>query len=370
MVRLRIPPLLLCASVVAAQFPCAAWSQLSAATMGGTGRPHSAALVPTENDPPFNNNSMPLGEAEFMLLSESGYRMQADGTIRAPGALRPLGKMELQMDIEELQGRKRLKALIQLDMIFTKHGFKKIPAEPLAEVRRIARQNWALLPERVRADIRPFFTGPEKASMDHNIRMVRAPATWMPLIEMDLPKDMAAWPGPQSAAATGEVPAPSTIVQPNALPVPEDLSTPAAPPPLPPTPAATAPAVAAAPAQAPAPETQLPLPPTPAATATSVAATLAKATPPLPSAKPNAPSEVTVAMSQPPMSEPEPAPAPAAAAPVVEDSAALQRVRELQAAEAAARVRLIEAQAAAAAAQAAVAAAKTPASAPDRKSVV
>ncbi|MBI4386381.1 MAG: hypothetical protein HY551_03265 [Elusimicrobia bacterium] len=193
------------------------------------------AIVLSPDDPPYDHTKTPLADDDFLLLSKNGYRFQADGTIRPPGTTRPVGRSEMPLLIEELTGKQRLKAMLELDVLFNRHGTKNLPADALTEVRRIARQNWPVLPQRLRSDLKSYFSLREIEAMDTGVKPIRAPHTWLPL---EAPAPYAAADSTLPAPAAGaEPPAAASaapafkVSEPSAPPRLEPVGTPVAPPP-------------------------------------------------------------------------------------------------------------------------------------------
>lgn len=151
-------------------------------TAAETQPPPPALLL--EREPPFNHNKTHLADHDFELLNRNGYRFQADGTVFPPGSKTPVGRSEIHLILEELISRQRLQAMLELDVVFNKYGTRNLPEEALTELRRIGRQNWGVLRERIRNDLKPYFSVYELTAMNGGVRPVRVPQSWLPTLDM------------------------------------------------------------------------------------------------------------------------------------------------------------------------------------------
>ncbi|MFA6029583.1 MAG: hypothetical protein WC969_07005 [Elusimicrobiota bacterium] len=285
-------------------------------------------------DPPYDLSTHPLETRDALLLTQSGYRFEKDRVFAASSTV-PIGREDLSFVLEDLRSRRRLQALLQIDMIFTRNGFQNdLPQEDREALRVIAKMYWGILPNPTRKDLKPYFSVQELEAM--NIEMPvgpapvpRAPRTYEAEDSTAAAKAPAAAPlrvtkrsGPPLLLP--EEPAPSATM--SSLPFPAAF----APPAVAKVPAPAAPSAAAKPAPVeekplPAPwaseEKPLPAPwakapvtaplPTPAAVAAAPAPV--QATLPIP-----APAPVVAAAPPAPIPTPVPVPAPqpvAAAAP-------------------------------------------------------
>jgi len=183
-------------------------------------------------DQVFNNTQTPLRDKDFTLLSQNGYQLQGDGTIRPPGSTQPLRVSDVPLVLDELTSRQRLQAMMELNVIFNKYGTKNLPDDALEDVRRIGRQNWPVLPEQVRSDLKSYFSVKEVEEMNAGVGPMRVPQTWLPLeapgpyeVADSTSSDVNPYLGAAQAvpAAAGSAPAPSAAaqVQPAAAPAPQ-----------------------------------------------------------------------------------------------------------------------------------------------------
>lgn len=157
--------------------PCAAALLLAAPLPGRT------APAPA----PYNHLTDPLPTDDVARLARAGYRFAGDGIVLKPGTDEPVPAEEMPEILGELVSRQKLEAMLSLNLLFNRYGYKDLPADALADVRRIARDNWTHLPASIRADLRGYFTGPELQAMDTGVKPVKVPRTWLPGQEDPLP---------------------------------------------------------------------------------------------------------------------------------------------------------------------------------------
>ncbi|MFA6091619.1 MAG: hypothetical protein WCU88_00045 [Elusimicrobiota bacterium] len=317
---------------------------------------------------PYDLSSTPLDERDARLLKESGYRLE-DRYIFASSQTSPVGREDLSFILEDLRSRRRLQALLQMDMIFNRNDFqKKLPEPDRETLRVIARMYWGILPSATRKDLKPYFSAQEISEM--NLEMSLGPLPPPRIAEKATPPEPApplprpaarSVPAPSASAPAEQnttpasAPAPLSVLAAAAAPlaiaanIPASLPRPAAPalpaaapiqtaPQVPATPAATAVDKPIPPVSQPAaatpqiPNTAAAMPsaaPTATTTVIPASATPAPAFPiipapaPLPPAQPAAPSPLPSAPAAPLPASPTPAQPPA---PAPAPTAALERV--------------------------------------------
>ncbi|MBI5245188.1 MAG: hypothetical protein HY922_16115 [Elusimicrobia bacterium] len=241
------------------------------------------AVVPLdEADTPFDVSATPLDHMDFLLLTQSGYRIE-DSRIYSSSSTEPVGRVDLSYILENLRSRRRLKALLELEMIFNRNFNRELPSNEREAVRRIAREHWALFPRSTREQMKPYFylheleqmsgemsIGPAAqaavpsavAAQPTAVSTVSAPsispfAAMAPLLPLGVAQQAKSAPAeptpvPAQPAAVLPTPAPGVI---------EPAAVPPAPVPSPVQPAAAPPASIPAPAIAP---TSVPVEPAPA----------------------------------------------------------------------------------------------------------
>ena len=221
------------------------------------------------SSPLFDNSRDPLPNADFMRLSKAGYKFTPEGRVLKPESLEPLESAEMPQVLEELESRQRLEAMLRLNLIFSRFGYKDLPDDQLEELRRIGRQNWMLLGPSLRADLKGYFEGAELEALNKGVSLIRTPRTWLP-DDLGQPRPEAAAdepvaPLPEDLPPTGRPLSVADTMPVKALPAPWGKSEPAPvvhpapgaagsgepfrapPPPPPPPPPTPAPVVAAAP---------------------------------------------------------------------------------------------------------------------------
>ncbi|MBI4348685.1 MAG: hypothetical protein HY553_17740, partial [Elusimicrobia bacterium] len=176
----------------------------------------------------FDNSRDPLPNEDFMRLSKAGYKFTPEGRLLKPETGDPVQSVEMPLILEELESRQRLEAMLRLDLIFSRFGYKDLPDEQLEEVRRIGRQSWTLLSPTLRADLRGYYSGAELEALDKGVSVIRTPRTWLPddLAEpgpdglpIEPERDPAA-PGPSDLPPTGRPLTPADTMPVTPLPAP------------------------------------------------------------------------------------------------------------------------------------------------------
>jgi hypothetical protein len=118
-----------------------------------------APVIDTGSELPFDRNSTPVSDRDFVLLVKRGYRFEQNGRLYPPGSEKPVSMNDFFYVIEEVRSRQRLQALLKIQLIQSRNGYKKkLPAPEREEIRKIARENWHLLAHRTREDLESLFT--------------------------------------------------------------------------------------------------------------------------------------------------------------------------------------------------------------------
>ena len=187
-----------------------------------------AALAAEAPSPLFDRLREPLAKDDAERLTKAGYILEGNGRVLKPKTAEPVEAMEMPRLLEELESQQRLEAMINLDLLFNKYGYKNIPSEPLAEVRRVGRQNWSVLPATIRADLKSYFSGAEIEAMDSGATPVRIPKTWLPDDDALEPEKPAAAderlppaPAPRAPVALANTTLPAPLPPPWARPAPK-----------------------------------------------------------------------------------------------------------------------------------------------------
>ena len=110
----------------------------------------------------FNRQKHPVGNVDFILLIERGYRFADDGTLQDPRTKKILTQEDYSYLIEDLRSRSRLKALMEINLILSRNDYSSaLPAADLEKIREIGRRHWSLLSKSVQDQITPYFKPPE-----------------------------------------------------------------------------------------------------------------------------------------------------------------------------------------------------------------
>ncbi|MCX5789541.1 MAG: hypothetical protein NTX64_13710 [Elusimicrobia bacterium] len=245
--------------------------------------------------PLYDASREPLAKDDAARLTKAGYIIEGNGRVLKPRTAEPVEAMEMPRILEELESRQRLEAMLRLDLIFNKFGYKNLPPDPLTDLRMIGRQNWSVLPTTIKADLRPYFSGRELEAMDAGASPVRIPKTWLGDDEALAPSQLTAEDDapPRPAPAPARPLSPANTMSTTPLPAPWAVTTaaPAIPTATPAVPTATPAVQIAKPAVATAtPAVPTAAPAVPAATPavpTATPAIVAMAAPWIPPAAPS-----------------------------------------------------------------------------------
>lgn len=287
-------------------------------------------------DAPYDTAAAPLDNRDFILLIQSGYRL-LDARIYPEKGTEAVGKEELTYILEDLRSRRKLKALIQLELLFNRNHDRKVSGLDREALRSIGKAYWGLLPSRTREELRPYFSVEELEGMNREMSVGPAPGETLVLPPAVFIPDQSVLPS--TSAAQVEAPAPpapapvEAAALPAEAPAPKPEPVPSAPPPSPMT--AFAPLTPLGVAQSPAPPAPVAAPPVEPAPAAAAPAAQppqqAAAAPAAPTPEPSMPSippvpvePVPAAPPSPPVQAqaPQPAPPPVQTpAPVVQAAA-------------------------------------------------
>ena len=160
--------------------------------------------------PLYDASREPLAKDDAARLTKAGYIIEGNGRVLKARTAEPVEAMEMPRILEELESRQRLEAMLRLDLIFNKFGYKNLPPDPLTDLRMIGRQNWSVLPTTIKADLRPYFSGRELEAMDAGASPVRIPKTWLGDDEALAPSQLTA----EDDAPTRPAPAPARPLSP------------------------------------------------------------------------------------------------------------------------------------------------------------
>ena len=227
----------------------------------------------------------PLMERQAKLLLENQFKIQPDGSVIDPATSRPVAQDQLPFLIQSLEGRKRLRVFLELDIILNKsQGEKHLTSEERESIRAILRENWPLFSLETRKNFRRYFSLEELESLD----FVPLPQARIPEPEL---RDGETAPLPAAASAPIPSDVPPAVIPPAVVTPPTPPVAPAiqpAPIPVPPAaPPAVIPPTIVAPAPPPVAPVAQPAPiqaPPAAPPATIPPAVVAPPTPPLPAA--------------------------------------------------------------------------------------
>lgn len=183
----------------------------------------------------------PPDELSRDLLTSGGYELRADGKVWDKIAETPVTRGQLPYLLSHLAGSRRLKALLELNLLLNRSaGEKKLTAEEREGIRTIVRRNWPVFGVGTRRDFRAYFSVQELEELDKiPARFDRASA----LSSMKDPEPFMAAP----VAAPPPEPAPMPDVgilkpwTPPSVSTPSKTAAATPAPPAPPAPAAPAP---------------------------------------------------------------------------------------------------------------------------------
>ncbi|MDP3541647.1 MAG: hypothetical protein Q8T11_04180, partial [Elusimicrobiota bacterium] len=124
--------------------------------LGFLAGPASAQSPTTEA---YNTRATPLDDLSRELLLETGYVIRDDGKIWDNIADNAVRHDEMSYLLSRLAGARRLKALLELNLILNRSkGEKKLTEEERERVRGILRKHWAVFGVGTRKDFRAYFS--------------------------------------------------------------------------------------------------------------------------------------------------------------------------------------------------------------------
>jgi len=107
----------------------------------------------------YNVKATPLDDLSRELLTETGYVIREDGKIWDNIADNAVRHDEMSYLLARLAGARRLKALLELNLILNRsEGEKKLTEAERETVRKILRKHWAVFGVGTRKDFRSYFT--------------------------------------------------------------------------------------------------------------------------------------------------------------------------------------------------------------------
>ncbi len=129
---------------------------LLAAVLAFSGSP-AAAQSPTSEA--YNAKATPLDDLSRELLLENGYVIREDGKIWDRIADSAVRLDEMSYLLSRLAGARRLKALLELNLILNRsEGEKKLTSAERETVRKLLRKHWAVFGVGTRKDFRAYFS--------------------------------------------------------------------------------------------------------------------------------------------------------------------------------------------------------------------
>ncbi len=119
--------------------------------------PFAAAQSPTSEI--YNARATPLDDLSRELLVETGYVIRADGKVWDNVADNAVRLDEMSYLLSRLAGARRLKALLELNLILNRsEGERKLTAAERETVRKLLRKHWAVFGVGTRKDFRAYFS--------------------------------------------------------------------------------------------------------------------------------------------------------------------------------------------------------------------
>ncbi|HVE13034.1 MAG TPA: hypothetical protein VNI01_06540 [Elusimicrobiota bacterium] len=146
------------------------------------GLPEPAPPAPGELDgdapqAPFVRGDVKLAQRDLTLLQQAGYRFDDAGLLYGPDSPQPMSATDFAFTIEDLRSRKKLQALLRINLILNRYEFKKkkVPAAERQELKGIASENWELLSKSTRRDLKYLFTNEELFKLDLRLKGLEMP---------------------------------------------------------------------------------------------------------------------------------------------------------------------------------------------------
>lgn len=183
--------------------------------------PGLPAFAQSPTSETYNVRATPLDELSRDLLLETGYVIRDDGKIWDKIADSAVRLDEMSYLLSRLAGARRLKALLEINLILNRsEGEKKFTAEEREAVRKILRKNWSVFGVGTRKDFRSYFSVQELTEeldkvpvrFDRGSAMVmRDPdPTTAPVTPMSVAAVSVTAPPPAETYAPVPLPAPET----------------------------------------------------------------------------------------------------------------------------------------------------------------
>jgi hypothetical protein len=125
----------------------------------------------------FNRSKTPIGKIDTELLLTNGYHFDDQGHLFEPGIDTPVPEAEFFYILEEVRSTARLKALMEINLIFSRNNWaKKLPLKDTNRIREIGKKNWPLLSKHTRKRLKRHFGDWELAALNESLRQSPAPA--------------------------------------------------------------------------------------------------------------------------------------------------------------------------------------------------
>ena len=121
--------------------------------------PGSFASAQSPTSEAYNVRATPLDDLSRELLLETGYVIREDGKIWDKIADSAIRLDEMSYLLSRLAGARRLKALLELNLILNRsEGEKKLTAAERETVRKLLRKHWPVFGIGTRKDFRAYFS--------------------------------------------------------------------------------------------------------------------------------------------------------------------------------------------------------------------
>lgn len=135
---------------------------LALAVLSASGAPARAAVSTA-----YDTKVSPLDDLARDLLTTNGYELRADGKVWDKISETPVAHTDMPYLLSRLASARRLKALLELNLILNRsEGEKKLTDEERESVRTIVRQNWPVFGVGTRRDFRSYFSVQELETLD------------------------------------------------------------------------------------------------------------------------------------------------------------------------------------------------------------
>lgn len=167
----------------------------------------------------YDVKASPLDELSRDLLSGNGYEFRQDGKVWDKISEAPVPHDEMPYLLTHLAGARRLKALLQLNLILNRsEGEKQLTDAERESVRTLVRQAWPVFGVGTRRDFRAYFTVQELETLDKiPPRFDKTSA----LTSMKDPEPESVTAAPPPVMPVTALPPPATVEPPPVVPVPQ-----------------------------------------------------------------------------------------------------------------------------------------------------